>query len=82
MAIETLKTAIARDPGSFAAERAKEIMAQQGQQYRAPIDPEAVLNMLEKVFHQTLVPVFTAPENMFSARLYIYRSWGRAYRKK
>jgi hypothetical protein len=70
-AIETLNTAIARDPSSFAAERAKEIMAQQGQQYRAPIDPDAVLNMLEKVFHQTLVPVFTAPENMFSARLNI-----------
>ncbi len=71
LAIETLKTAIARDPGSFAAERAKEIMAQQGQQYRAPIDPDAVLHMLEKVFHQTLVPVFTVPENMFSAQLNI-----------
>ncbi|MBN1806066.1 MAG: hypothetical protein JW837_12525 [Sedimentisphaerales bacterium] len=68
-AIETLKTAIARDPGSFAAERAKEILAQQGQQYSPLVDPDAVLNMLEKVFNQTLVPVFTAPENMFSARL-------------
>jgi len=29
-AIETLKSAIARDPGSLAAERAKEILAQQG----------------------------------------------------
>jgi tetratricopeptide (TPR) repeat protein len=71
LAIETLKSAISRDPGSFAAERAKEIMAQQGQQYRAQIDPEAVLNMLEKVFNQTLVPVFTPPENMFSSQLNI-----------
>ena len=71
LAIETLKTAIARDPGSFAAERAKEIMTQQGQQYLPPIDPDAVLNMLEKVFQQTLVPVFTAPEKMFSAQLNI-----------
>ncbi len=71
LAIETLHTAIARDPGSFAAERAKEIMTQQGQQYSPPIDPDAVLNMLEKVFEQTLVPVFAAPEKMFSAELNI-----------
>ncbi len=71
LAIETLQRAIARDPGSFAAERAKEIMGQQGQQYTPPIDPDAVLNMLEKVFEQTLVPVFTAPEKMFSAQLNI-----------
>ena len=71
LAIETLNTAIARDPGSFAAERAKEILTQQGQQYTPPIDPDAILNMLEKVFEQTLVPVFTPAENMFSARLNI-----------
>jgi hypothetical protein len=71
LAIETLKTAIARDPGSFAAERAKEILTQQGQQYTPPIDPDTVLNMLEKVFEQTLVPVFTPAENMFSAQLNI-----------
>ncbi|MHC4725889.1 MAG: hypothetical protein ACYS17_01555, partial [Planctomycetota bacterium] len=71
LAIETLKTAIARDPGSFAAERAKEIMTQQGQQYTPPIEPDAIFNMLEKVFEQTLVPVFTAPEKMFSVQLNI-----------
>ena len=71
LAIETLKTAIARDPGSFAAERAKEILTQQGQQYAPPIDPDAVLNMLEKVFEQALIPVFTPAENIFSARLNI-----------
>jgi tetratricopeptide (TPR) repeat protein len=71
LAIETLKTAIAKDPGSFAAERAKEIMAQQGQRYIPAIDPDAILNMLERVFEQTLVPVFTAPENMLSGRLNI-----------
>jgi len=71
LAIETLKTAIAKDPGSFAAERAKEILTQQGQQYTPPIDPDAVLNMLEKVFGHTLVPVFTPAEKMFSAQLNI-----------
>ena len=38
-AIETLMTAIARDPGSFAAERAKDILAEQGQEYFPPVDP-------------------------------------------
>jgi tetratricopeptide (TPR) repeat protein len=69
LAIETLKAAIAKDPGSFTAERAKEIMAQLGQKYNPPIDPDAIFNMLEKVFEQTLIPVFTAPEKMFSAQL-------------
>ncbi|MCP4614108.1 MAG: hypothetical protein GY845_35935 [Planctomycetes bacterium] len=71
LAIETLQAAIAKDPGSFAAERAKEILTQQGHQYTPPIDPDTILSMLEKVFEQTLVPVFTPAENMFSAQLNI-----------
>lgn len=70
-AIETLHNAIAQDPGSFAAERGKEILIQMGNPYTPPIDSDAVLNMLEKVFEQTLVPKFIAPEKMFSARLNI-----------
>jgi len=70
-AIETLKTAIIKDPGSFAAERAKEILAQQGEKYTPPIDPDAVLTALENVFGRTLVPVFTPPERLFSAQLNI-----------
>ncbi|MFB0552227.1 MAG: tetratricopeptide repeat protein [Phycisphaerae bacterium] len=71
LAIETLKTSIIKDPGSFAAERAKEILAQQGETYTPPIDPNAVLTMLENVFGRTLVPVFTPPENIFSVQLNI-----------
>ena len=70
-AIETLKTAIIKDPGSFAAERAKEILAQQGEKYALPIDPDAVLTTLENVFGRTLVPVFTPPERIFSVQLNI-----------
>jgi len=70
-AIETLKAAIIKDPGSFAAERAKEILAQQGEKYTPPIDPNAVLTMLENVFGRTLVPVFTPPEKIFSVQLNI-----------
>jgi len=70
-AIETLKAAIIKDPGSFAAERAKEILAQQGEKYTPPIDPNAVLTMLGSVFGRTLVPVFTPPEKIFSIQFNI-----------
>ncbi|MGD8501275.1 MAG: hypothetical protein PVJ86_11545, partial [Phycisphaerales bacterium] len=70
-AIETLRAAIAKDPGSFAAERAKEILAQQGSEYTPPIDPNAVLALLKNVFGQALVPVFAAPEQTVSAQLNI-----------
>ena len=69
LAIETLRSVIAKDPGSFAAERAKEILAQHGQQYVPPVDPNAVLTSLEGIFGQTLVPIFTPPEQIISAQL-------------
>ena len=69
LAIETLNSAIARDPGSFAAERAKEILAQQGQPYVPPVDPQAVLASLARVFGDALVPAFTAPEQAVSPKL-------------
>ncbi len=71
LAIETLKTAIAKDPGSFAAERAKQILAQQGTKYIPPVDPNTVLTMLENVFGRTLVPAFTPPQKIISAQLNI-----------
>ena len=65
-AIETLRTAIARDPGSFAAERAKEFLTQQGQQYSPPINPESIVTVLENIFGQAIVPSFTRPEQIVS----------------
>ncbi|MFZ2148739.1 MAG: hypothetical protein WAV28_16105 [Sedimentisphaerales bacterium] len=70
-AIGTLKAAIAQDAGSFAAERAKEILAQQGEKYTPPIDPAALLTTLESAFGRTLVPVFIPPEKIFSVQLNI-----------
>jgi len=69
LAVETLNAAIARDPGSFESERAKEILNQQGRKYVPPVDPNAVLASLQRVFGQTLAPVFTAPEQSLSGRL-------------
>ncbi|MHC4752057.1 MAG: tetratricopeptide repeat protein [Planctomycetota bacterium] len=71
LSIETLKSAIAKDPGSFAAERAKEILAQQGEKYIPPVDSNAATAMLKDIFGQNLVPVFTPPEQIISAQLNI-----------
>ena len=68
-AIETLKSAIARDPGSLAAERAKEILAQHGGDYIAPIDPGIILTVLKNSFGQAIVPVFVRPEKIISVQL-------------
>ncbi|MBN1975286.1 MAG: hypothetical protein JW787_16710 [Sedimentisphaerales bacterium] len=64
--IENLNKAISHDPGSFEAERAKSILAQKGQKYVPPVNPDYVLASLEKNFGGKLVPVFTQPEKRFS----------------
>jgi len=69
LATETLKSVIAKDPGSFAAETAKQILAQQGAEYVPPVDSAAVLASLQKTFGQSLVPVFTPFERMLSVQL-------------
>ncbi len=68
-AIETLKSAIARDPGSLEAELAKEILAQYGTEYIPPIDPDITLAALRNSFRQTLVPTFVGPEKAISVQL-------------
>jgi hypothetical protein len=67
-AIETLKTAISKNHGSLAAERAKELLAQQGQEYKPPVDPDYVLSALRNSFGQTPVPDFMSPDKIISAQ--------------
>jgi len=67
-AIETLKSAIAKDPGSLVAERAKEILAMQGEKYIAPVDPNVVLTVLSKNFGQAIVPEFISPDKIISVQ--------------
>ncbi|MGB2866637.1 MAG: hypothetical protein WBC05_25120, partial [Sedimentisphaerales bacterium] len=74
LAVETLNMAIARDPGSFAAERAKEILIQQGKEYVPPAETNTVLPALGNVFGRTIIPVFTPPERMITAQLQIQGS--------
>jgi len=59
-AIDTLNAAIAGDPGSFAAERAKEILAEKGREYLPPVAPNEVLASLEASIGPALVPDFYA----------------------
>lgn len=67
--IELLKKAVSYDSGSFAAERAKDILANEGQSYEPPVDPRSVLAMLRSVFGQMLVPNFAPPDKIMSVQL-------------
>ncbi|MBN2314607.1 MAG: hypothetical protein JXM79_11810 [Sedimentisphaerales bacterium] len=69
VAISTLTAAVVRDPGSFAAERAREILAGQGREYVPPVSPDAILASLDAGMAQPLVPDFIPPEKTISARL-------------
>jgi hypothetical protein len=75
LAVETLKTAIARDPGSLLeAEHAKEILTRLGGQYSPPVDPDATLAAIKSSFGRALVPAFTRPEKIISVRLNVSSS--------
>ena len=68
-AIESLKSSINRDAGSLAAERAKEILTEQGGQYIPPVDPTTTSALLKKTFGDIVVPRFIRPEKMISVHL-------------
>jgi len=67
-AIQTLRTAIAKDPGSFAAETGKDMLRQLGVNYVSPIDSEAVLTYLSQNFGKTLTPQFLPPDRMIEVQ--------------
>ena len=71
-AIETLKSAIERDPGSPAAERAKELLVRNGTQYTPPNDPDFIAAQLRDSLGTTMVPKFVRPGEMISARLNLH----------
>lgn len=67
-AVQTLKSLIAKDPGSLAAEQAKEILSEQGAKYVPPVDATIILAALEKAFGRTLVPTFVPPHKLLSVQ--------------
>ena len=68
-AIETLKSVIASDPGSLAAERARDILTEHGSEYIPPTDPDIILMALRNSFQQAVVPAFIRPEKAISVQL-------------
>jgi tetratricopeptide (TPR) repeat protein len=68
-AIHSLISSIEKDPGSLVAERAKEILEQQGQIYSPQTNPEAIIEAMSGSYGKTLVPPFTRPEKIFTVEL-------------
>ncbi len=68
-AIETLKSLIPKDPGSLAAERARELLTEQDAEYVPPIDPDLILNAIGAKSQQDLVPQFVEPGKILTVEL-------------
>lgn len=68
-AVETLNKAVAADPLSFAAEKAKSLLADNGWEYTAPESAATVAEELKKEFGERVVPLFRPAKDLFSAKL-------------
>ena len=67
-AIDTLKAAIAKDPGSLAAEQAKQLLIAQGLEYIPAVDPKVLRTVMDSIFGETFIPTFTKPENAITVQ--------------
>ncbi|UCG60210.1 MAG: hypothetical protein JSU70_11935 [Phycisphaerales bacterium] len=70
-AIETLKSAISKDPGSLAAERARDILTEQGGEYIAPVDGDVIMTVLGASLGPRVIPEFVRPEDAISVQFNI-----------
>jgi hypothetical protein len=66
--IQAIQSAIAKDPGSLAAEKAREWLRQLGSQYVPPADVRALVAFLAERLGNTFVPQFVAPDKMLDVR--------------
>ncbi len=60
-AISTLRMAVAKEPGTLAAERARELLTSLGSGYIPPVNPEAMTAYLRQYLGDTLIPSFLPP---------------------
>ena len=67
-AVATLKAAVARDPGSVAAEHARELLEEMDSPYLPPVDPDVVMDLLKDMFSGEFIPTLTVPEEMLSVQ--------------
>jgi len=68
-AIETLKLAIVKDPTSLAAEKATRLLEENGSEYIPEISSDTVMRTLRANFGKNIVPYFTKPARMVTAKL-------------
>ncbi len=68
-AIETLKGAVAMDPVSLVAQKAKALLAENGSDYILPTSPEITRAQLKKEFGEKIISRFRPARNIFSVKL-------------
>jgi hypothetical protein len=68
-AIETLKTAVAMDPGSLAGQKANTLLTENGSEYVSGANPEMLTAALRNQFGKRIVPKFRAVDEIISAKL-------------
>lgn len=73
-AVSTLRSAIAKDPGSLAAERAREMLTTIEGRYVPPVDPVAMTTYLQQNIGQTVVPSFLPPAGRIEAQFNVHGS--------
>lgn len=71
-AVSTLQAAIARDPGSLAAERAKQMLEAMGTRYVPPVDPVAMTTHLHQNLGRPLVPSFLPPASRLQVQFSVH----------
>jgi len=69
LAINTLRSVVARDPGSIVAEYAKELLLQLDAAYTPPLNPDTILAELKSSLGPMIVPEFIKPEEILSVQL-------------
>ena len=67
-AIQAIQSAIAKDPGSLAAEKAREWLRQLGSQYMPPADTRTLVAFLAERLGNASVPQFVAPDKMMDVQ--------------
>ncbi len=70
-AIQTLRTAIAKDPGSFAAEKAREMLRQLGSEYVSGLNTEALMTYLSQTLGKAVTPQFLPPDKIIEVQFNI-----------
>ncbi len=68
-AVETLKAAVAMDPVSLVAQKAKALLAENGSDYILPTSPEIIKVELKKEFGEKIISRFRPARNIFSVKL-------------